>query len=187
MLGPETRQARPKLLARRRAGWTPAAPKQTPRRGGRARPPRALVETALAITSSCDAAIAGLELCAHRTRDHTIAVAASSAADFLRALVDATISAAEERGIDARVRARTCDRLRWEWLASTATVVDGTPDGRLLTECARVLSDALTAANRVEDLGDGIAARLRVASAEAYSLASALRYRRRGELALALV
>jgi hypothetical protein len=66
-------------------------------------------------------------------------------------------------------------------------VVDGTPDGRLLLECARLLADVDGAhITHACELEDGIAARLRVASAEAYSLASAVQHMRRGELALAL-
>lgn len=127
-------------------------------------------EAALALATACDVAADGFELCARRTRDETIAVAVQSAAAFLRALVDATVAAAAARGIDARPRRRTCERLRWEWLASTATVVDGTPCARLLSECARTLAavDALGTAA----LGDGIVARFQVAAVEAYSLAS---------------
>ena len=187
MVEPHTRLVRRRPPARRRAGWARAASKQPLRRGGRGRPSAALIETARAITASCSAAIAGFELCVHRTGDATLAVAAGSAAAFLRVLREATIAAAETHGIDAEARSRTCERLRWEWLASTATVVDGVPDGRLLSECARILANALESATRVDDLGDGIAARLLVASAEAYSLASALRHRRRGELVSALV
>ncbi len=169
----EPTQGRRKLLARTRSRW--AGSKQRAVRASRARASRELAETAIAITSTCNAAIAGFELCARRTHDVTIAVAATSAADFLRVLVEATIAAAAERGIDAVARARTGDRLRWEWLASTATVVDGTSDARLLGEGARLVPETVTAAVNVGELGESIGARLRVASAEAYSLASALR------------
>ena len=98
-------------------------------------------------------------------------------------ITEATIAAAAAVGIDARPRARTCDRLRWEWLASTATVVDGSPDGRLLSECARILAGVDT--KGATELGDGIAARFQIASAEAYSLASAVVPLRQSTLALA--
>lgn len=160
-------------------GPAPRAPARGPSR-------RALADTARSVVEACSSAITGLELCARRARDEATVVASASAADFLRALLAATGAVAAERGLDVEPRPRTGDRLRWEWLASTATAVDGAPEGRLLSECARVLSEALTAAVEIDALGEGIAARLRVASAEAYSLASALRYRRRGDLALAL-
>jgi hypothetical protein len=119
----------------------------------------------------------GFDLCARRTRDEKICVAARSAARFLRYLVESTIAAAAAQGIDARPRARTADRLRWEWLASTATVVDGVADGRLLAECARLL--AVVDAGALPELGEGIVARFRVAAAEAHSLSSAIQRMRR--------
>lgn len=145
--------------------------------------PGKLPDAARAMVSACDAAAAGFDLCARRTDDETIAVAARSAAGCVRALSDATVSAARALGIDARPRARTGDRLRWEWLASTATVVDGSADGRLLAECARILAEV--DASAAAGLGEEIGARLRLASAEAYSLAAAVAQRRRLTLAFA--
>jgi hypothetical protein len=149
--------------------------------------PKGVAEAALAIASACGAVVAGLDMCARRTRDEKIAVAARNAAGSLRALQEATIVAAAARGVDARPRARTCDRLRWEWLASTATVVDGNADARLLSECARILADAVATTRSTNALGPEIAARLRLASAEACSLSLAVVQERRRELALALV
>jgi len=142
-------------------------------------------EAARSIATACNAAAVGFELCARRTQDATIAVAAQNAAAHLRSLFHVTIEAAAAKGIDARPRARTCDRLRWEWLASTATVLDGVPEGRLLAECARLLA-AVDAAGAVE-LGGGIAARFQIASAEAYSLATASLQRRERLLAFASI
>lgn len=140
-------------------------------------------DAALAIATACNAASVGFDLCARRTQDETIAVAATNAAAFLRSLSEVTVAAAASKGIDAQPRARTCDRLRWEWLASTASVVDGEPDGRLLSECARILAgvDATGAA----ELDNGIAARFQIACVEAYSLASTVLHRRQATLALA--
>ena len=142
-------------------------------------------EAALSIAAACIAASGGFDLCARRTQDETIAVAAASAAAHLRVLFDATVAAAAATGIEARPRARTCDRLRWEWLASTATVLDGAPDARLLAECARIL-DAVDAGGAVVlSEGEGIAARFQIATAEAHSLAAAAAHRRDRALALA--
>lgn len=146
---------------------------------------RELAERAIAITTACNAAIAGFEVCARRSRDARTAVAACNASEALRALYASAIVAAADRGIDAHPRKRTCDRLRWEWLASTAMVVDGSSDMRLLSECARILSDLV--ATDPNGLGDEISARIRIASAEAYSLALALEYERRRELAFVSV
>ncbi len=147
-------------------------------------PNEAIAEGAVAITAACSAAIAGFELCASRGRDSRIAVAAKNASEALRVLFASVITAADDLGIDAHPRRRTCDRLRWEWLASTATVIDGHPEGRLLSECARVLSAVV--ATHPDILGDEIAGRIRAASAEAHSLAMAVEYERRRELAFAL-
>jgi hypothetical protein len=68
-------------------------------------------------------------------------------------------------------------------------VVDGRSDRRLLAECATVLSEAVVA-TRGSALGEEISARLRLASAEAFSLSCAAREEVKGEtmgeLALAL-
>ncbi len=140
---------------------------------------------AVAITTALTAAIAGFEVCARRSRDERTAVAARNAAEFLRVLFASAIALAEDLGIDAHPRKRTCDRLRWEWLASTATVVDGHADGRLLAECSRILTE-IVASGAASALGEEIALRLRMASAEAYSLGLAAEYERRRELAFAL-
>lgn len=146
-------------------------------RGARPDHPQRCALGARLVASACNAASVGFELCARRTQDERIAVAAKSAASFLRSLLDATIAAASSWGIDARPRAQTRERLRWEWLASTATVVDGCPDVRLIAECARILAE--TDASAACDLGDAITARFRVATAEAYSLASAIQQAQR--------
>jgi hypothetical protein len=115
------------------------------------------------MASACKAAIVGYELCADRSNVATIAVAARNAATNLRTLLDL---------LPADSRARTGDRLRWEWLASTATVLDGAADARLLAECARILSRARPTEAEVDD--PELVGRFLVASAEAYSLASAV-------------
>jgi hypothetical protein len=133
---------------------------------------------AVTITSACSAAAMGFELCAVRTRDETIAVAVRGAAAFLRSLQRAVVTAARSQGIDARPRARTCDRLRWEWLASTASVLDPTPDGRLASECARLLTELEVSSTTW--LPERIVGRLRMALAEARSLAATIERMRPG-------
>ena len=137
----------------------------------------------LAIVSACNAAAVGFALCAARTRDETIAVAAKSAAAFLCTLRDGAIDAASAAGVDARPRARTTDHLRWEWLASTATVLDGSPDGRLANECARILSE-IDVTSVLGALGDRVVARFRAAVAEACSLAWAIGRRQKRQFAI---
>lgn len=159
------------------------APLPPPRSSG-VRPSQAErgAEGPVLVATALSAAIAGFEVCARRSRDPRIVVAARSAAECLQLLFAATLVAAADVGVDAHPRRRTCDRLRWEWLASTATVVDGRPDRRVLSECARILEE-LVVTDAVHSLGDEIAARLRIASAEANSLGLAVDYELRRELA----
>jgi hypothetical protein len=141
------------------------------------------------LASACTSAATGFELLVRRTREPSIAAAATGAAAHLRSVAAAAVADAASRGLDARPRARTGDRLRWEWLASTASVLDGTADQRILEECARVLGDALPTVTRAlaprgraqetRDTGaNQLCDRLRLASAEAYSLAHAAEFDR---------
>jgi hypothetical protein len=137
------------------------------------------------MAAACSSAATGFELLVRRTRERSIAAAAKGAAAHLRSVAEAAVAEAAARGLDARLRARTGDRLRWEWLASTASVVDGSPDERVLEECARVLGDALPTVTRAlaprgkDGRADHLCDRLRLASAEAYSLAHAAAFERR--------
>lgn len=101
-----------------------------------------------ALASAIAVARAAYQLCARTTRDPNVAVAVTSAAASL----------ASSFGVTATPRLG--DRLRLEWLAAM-----GDADARLLAECARVLGDAI--AHHDSD-------RLRLASAEAHSLARAV-------------
>lgn len=140
--------------------------------------------------TTCASVALGFDICARRTRDGNIAVAAESAARNLRSLAEAlrlaesTPRAAHDTGRDAGIRPHTGQRLRWEWLASTATLVDGRADRRLLSECATTLADAVATFDP-ELLGDALAARLRVASAEAFSLSLAVEREVRADLVIA--
>jgi hypothetical protein len=179
MLAEKAKGVRKKLRELRLRKVAPLKAAIVPKRRHHSHAPARLAESALSVTSACAAAAAGFELCARRTRDATIGVAAASAAGVVRALSASIVTGAEARHIDARPRPRTCDRLRWEWLFSTGTVVDGHPERRLLAECARILGDTLAAAATLRaGLGEEIAARLRLASAEAHSLALAVEYER---------
>jgi hypothetical protein len=107
--------------------------------------------TNAALTNALATAYAAYQLCAKRTRDSNVAVAALNAATSLA-------NAFEVAPL------RLGDRLRLEWLAAMRDA-----DARLLGECARVLGDAIPTATEPR-LGD----RIRLASAEAYSLMQAV-------------
>jgi hypothetical protein len=105
-------------------------------------------------------------LAAARTDDANLTVAVKSAAAFV-ARIRASVQARAAGGAHLPLR----DRLRLEWLASS--VVPGRADARLLDECANLLSSALRALDGSHVFVDEHA-KLRLASAEAYSLAHAL-------------
>ena len=82
-----------------------------------------------AISAACLDASLGLDLCAKRWNP-------SAAALALRC----RMLAAQMR---TPPRARMADRMRWEWLASTASLLEPTPERRLIAECLRVFDPAL--------------------------------------------
>jgi len=129
------------------------------------------------VASALQSAAYGFELGAQKTRDEAIAVAMTREAASLRAGVELVIVAAKTAGVDLEGRVRMSDRLRWEWVASTAMMLDGRVEPRVLLECTRVLDEvallsagpALPIALRAQ-----IDARLRVARSTATSLASSM-------------
>lgn len=128
------------------------------------------------ITNALAAALAGYDLCARRTSDAKVKVAVNGAAASLKMLLDAMVTEAATYGVDAKPRTRIGDRMHWEWIASTAVVMHGTADAKLLDECARILGDVIGL--DVSPLGDEYASKVRLASAEAWSLAAAVTPRR---------
>src|SRR5262249_40358128 len=95
-----------------------------------------------------------------------------SAAATLRALVQTAMAQGVAAGVVVKRRAGTCERLRWEWLAATALVLGGRFESRLLRGGSRILSEGVLRARNGID--SDIAARVRMASAEAFSLAWAI-------------
>lgn len=95
---------------------------------------------------------AAYALCARKTEDPNVAVAAENAAASLASSFAGHLAAP-----------RLGDRLRLEWVAAMPN-----PEAGLLGECARVLGDAIALSDA------NLADRIRLASAEAYSLARAV-------------
>lgn len=105
-----------------------------------------------AIASALMTAAAGFDVCARRARTNDVATRmAALAAQTKRTADDA--SALVPGGVR---RLSTSERLRWEWLASTAALLDGGAESRLCDEANRHVAAAVVAASRVEDdsLGD---------------------------------
>jgi hypothetical protein len=104
-----------------------------------------------ALANAVATARAAYELCATKTEDAKVAVAVRNA------------SASLLSSFDLKQSPRLGDRLRLEWLAAMPNA-----QANLLEECARVLSDAVGMAD------EATSDRIRLASAEAYSLFTAV-------------
>lgn len=123
---------------------------------------------AVEITAACRAAETTLKLASERARDASVAVAARSAAGFVGSI---RVAVAARAGTGSAQLALH-DRLRIEWLASS--FLPGRADVRLLDEAARLLHELVASLPEAAWLGTELD-RLRVASAEAWSLAHAIR------------
>lgn len=99
------------------------------------------------IASATLAAANGFEVCGKRARTKDVALRMASLATDARALAGA-IGACVPGGVR---KPSTSERLRWEWLASTAALLDGGAEGRVADEANRHLTAASTAAARVDD------------------------------------
>jgi hypothetical protein len=100
-----------------------------------------------AIASAAQAAHLGFDVCARRARTKDTAQKMIRLAGEARAITE-TVSERLPEGVR---RPTTSERMRWEWLASTAALLDGGAEGRLSEEANRHLTIALSAAARVED------------------------------------
>lgn len=112
-------------------------------------PGRASVVDLGPLAVACASLALGYAVTAKYARDEQVADHATMLADTYRSL-SAHLSGLALSFGGARPRAKaTCgERLRWEWLASSARLMDGAPDRRLLAECAQVqeAADLATAA-----------------------------------------
>lgn len=97
------------------------------------------VDLAERLASGCAQLAAGFDACARHARDAQISEPARRFVEQIRATA---AQAACLRAPDGKRGPRTSERLRWEWLASTATSIDGAPDARLVAECLRVARSA---------------------------------------------
>ena len=99
------------------------------------------------VASAAQAAAVGFDVCARRARTKDVIERMTRLAIEARAH-------AEHAG--ARVpggirKPTTSERMRWEWLASTAALLDGGVEGRLAEEATRLLGIAAEAAERIDD------------------------------------
>lgn len=137
-----------------------------------------MVDALRRVAEACAAAAVGLDACAKHAHDRALAGESSELAREHRALADELAGVAASLGAGAR-RSSTCERLRWEWLASTAGVLDGAPDTRLFTECLRTQECACHCAELAIAAASGEPARvLRRAQERLAAALGALRARR---------
>ena len=101
--------------------------------------------TRLAITSSNLAV--GYAVTARHASDEGLVAECVSLASLHRAVASELASLLASAGAPPPRIITTCgERLRWEWLASSARLIDGASESRLLAECARIRSEADDAA-----------------------------------------
>jgi hypothetical protein len=116
------------------------------RQGTRASMPTELrardrAEHARRVAALCSSLATGLEVWARHAGD----AAAHAFASEVRDVVEEALRFAEA----SRPGVRTCERMRWEWLISTGTAIDGAPHARFHDECLRLLSEACDQATHV--------------------------------------
>src|SRR5579864_4626013 len=98
-------------------------------------------EHARRIAALCSSLATGLEVWARHAGDADAAALASDVRD----VVEEALRIAEA----SRPGVRTCERMRWEWLISTGTAIDGAPHARFHDECLRLLAEACDHATQV--------------------------------------
>lgn len=153
----QRRTRRGTLQARRGAGAEPAlVAAETPD----------LVELLERVAQAADATIAGLSVLARHAASGPLGALAGDVTEEMRGVVS-TVRFVEGAlgGEPQATRRSTCQRLRWEWLASTGALLDGSPVPRLRSECLATLARATEAAERLADAvaGGQVPAALRVA------------------------
>jgi hypothetical protein len=103
-----------------------------------------VVSEARTIARACHEAAAGLGVCARRCVSADLAARLAEVATHAHAAAEAA-SALVPDGVR---RPSTSERLRWEWLASTAATLDEAPERRVAEEAVRHLGLAAAAAGR---------------------------------------
>jgi hypothetical protein len=99
------------------------------------------------IAEAAQAASLGFDVCAKRAGTKELGARMTSLADEARSIAEAA-AAKVPGGVR---RPTTSERMRWEWLASTATLLDGGAEGRVAQESNRHLALAEASAARLDD------------------------------------
>lgn len=99
------------------------------------------------IAAAMQSASLGFDVCARRATDRKNAERMTWLAGEARAIAELV---ADKVAGGVR-RPTTSERMRWEWLASTAALLDGGADGRIAEEANRHLAIAEESAARIDD------------------------------------
>jgi hypothetical protein len=98
------------------------------------------------IAEAMQSASLGFDVCARRASAKEIAERMTLLAREARAIAD--VAGTKVGGVR---KPTTSERMRWEWLASTATLIDGGVEGRISDEANRHLTIAEESAGRADD------------------------------------
>lgn len=103
------------------------------------------------IASTSETCVVGLVVLARASSGTLAADVAEDLVEELRGVVSTTRFVGSALGVlpEDPPRRPTCERLRWEWLASTGALLDGDPRHRLAAECGVALERARVAAERL--------------------------------------
>lgn len=119
------------------------------------------------LAEAMQSAAIGFDVCARRAGEKKVAARMTALANEARAIAEA---AATKVAGGVR-RPSTSERMRWEWLASTAALLDGGIEGRIADEADRHLALAEDCAARL-DRDDAIVARIARLAATSRALAA---------------
>jgi hypothetical protein len=113
-----------------------------------------LADVVTRLTAASEASAVGLGVLARTAPASAGGQLAFDLAEELRGVVSTARFVGRALGLPdgAPARRATCERLRWEWVASTGVLLDGDPRRRLAAECASALARASTASGRLAEL-----------------------------------
>lgn len=115
---------------------------------------RLLAELVMRLAAASEASAVGLGVLSLTSVGSPVGQLTSDLAEELRGVVSTARFVGSALGLRdvAPVRRATCERLRWEWVASTGLLLDGDPRGRLAAECASALDRAAAVSCRFVEL-----------------------------------
>lgn len=151
---------------RRSSAETKAVIPQERESGVRLREGSSSVDELRKIASAAQAASIGFDVCARRAVTKASAARMTWLADQARGIAEAA-STKVPGGVR---RPTTSERMRWEWLASTAVRLDGGAEGRLADEANRHVAIAEELAAHLDD--DALLDRIQQFAATSRALAA---------------